>query len=651
LKLSGTILDAIASPALFAPWFKKPATWRAWRVFLKALFGLPMDDAERETFTRCTGRAAPSVKGYNEAFLIVGRRGGKSLTLATIAVFLAAFRDWRPYVVPGEMATILIVATDKRQSRTIKRYAQAMLTLVAALKPLVERADDTAIELKNGVAIEISTASFRSVRGYTVIAGLVDEAAYLRDEESATPDVELLNALRPAMATIPEALLLVASSPYAKKGILYQAFRESFGKDDPVTLVWRADTMTMNPALPKRVIDREFERDPVAAMSEYGRDGVIEFRSDIESFLAPEVVDAAVVLGRGELPPMAGRTYVGFADAAGGSGGDSFAGAVCHVDDATGRLVLDAVRERKPPFSPEETVAELAAFFKSYAIHKIRADHWGGEFPREAFRNHGVECEVSERVKSDLYKEFLPLINSGRVELLDHKHLTVQLCNLERRTARGGKDSIDHAAGAHDDIANAVCGAIVNAASQVAPSLVRVESFYVNKQPVAMPTHIDVLFATAAVAANGTTAVAFWARCVHVGVPLTLLDIDVAPLTSALFASTLGRLIELKRAHRTERCTGLYSIRALADQAEAHNLPAHAVDAYLADPMALALTCASYVNDDKVKLAAPAHAKAPRLPLNAALSFQADAKDDDPLRVAVQLGIALTFGAEPSRPA
>jgi hypothetical protein len=29
---------------------------------------------------------------------------------------------------------------------------------------------------------------------------------------------------------------------------------------------------------------------------------------------------------------------------------------------------------------------------------------------------------------------------------------------LERRTARGGRDSIDHAAGAHDDLANVVAG-------------------------------------------------------------------------------------------------------------------------------------------------------------------------------------------------
>jgi hypothetical protein len=44
--------------------------------------------------------------------------------------------------------------------------------------------------------------------------------------------------------------------------------------------------------------------------------------------------------------------------------------------------------------------------------------------------------------------------------------LISQLHGLERRTARGGKDSIDHGPGAHDDIANAVAGALVLASAK-----------------------------------------------------------------------------------------------------------------------------------------------------------------------------------------
>jgi hypothetical protein len=59
----------------------------------------------------------------------------------------------------------------------------------------------------------------------------------------------------------------------------------------------------------------------------------------------------------------------------------------------------------------------------------------------------------------------LPLINSRATDLLDSERLVAQLVGLERRTARSGKDSIDHPPQFHDDVANAVAGALVLASS------------------------------------------------------------------------------------------------------------------------------------------------------------------------------------------
>ncbi len=55
----------------------------------------------------------------------------------------------------------------------------------------------------------------------------------------------------------------------------------------------------------------------------------------------------------------------------------------------------------------------------------------------------------------------MPHINSGTVELLEVPRLVTQLVNLERRTARGGRDTIDHGPQGHDDVANAVAGVLV----------------------------------------------------------------------------------------------------------------------------------------------------------------------------------------------
>jgi hypothetical protein len=96
-------------------------------------------------------------------------------------------------------------------------------------------------------------------------------------------------------------------------------------------------------------------------------------------------------------------------------------------------------------------------------------DAYGAEWTKEQFKKNGITYKTSEKSKSAIYVEALPLLNSGKVKLLDHPRLISQICGLERRTARGGKDTIDHAPGGHDDLANAALGVLVNLASKSAP--------------------------------------------------------------------------------------------------------------------------------------------------------------------------------------
>jgi hypothetical protein len=129
---------------------------------------------------------------------------------------------------------------------------------------------------------------------------------------------------------------------------------------------------------------------------------------------------------------------------------------------------LDAVREVKPPFSPEATVEEFARLLRSYRCTSVYGDRYAGEWPREQFRRHQINYEPSDRSKSELFLDFLPLVNSGGVDLLDHNKMMQQFVALERRTLRGGKDTVDHPRGVHDDLANAVAGAVTIAAKQAA---------------------------------------------------------------------------------------------------------------------------------------------------------------------------------------
>jgi hypothetical protein len=453
------IIQTMRDTALFARWFKDPASWICWCVFLSALFGLPLDPGSLEIFRQCTGRSLPLSAGFVEAWLIVGRRGGKSIILALIAVFLAVFKSWTDRLVPGERGTVLVIAADRRQARVIFRYITALITETPVIAALVDgEPTQDRIDLTNGISIEISTANFRSVRGYTIVAALCDEIAFWQGDDSANPDVEILAAIRPAMTTmLPDAMLLCASSPYAQRGALFDAFRKYYGRDDAPVLIWRASTLTMNPSVPKSVIDEAYERDPANAAAEFDA----QFRTDIESFVSRDVVEACVVRGRYELPAIGGVIYYGFIDPSGGSS-DSMTLCIAHRDGD--RSIIDVIREVTPPFSPEETVADFAKLLKAYRISIATSDRYGGLWVAERFRAHGITCVQAAKPKSDLYKDMLPALNSGGVELLDHPKAITQICALERRTARGGRDSIDHPSNAHDDVANALAGAVCGTA-------------------------------------------------------------------------------------------------------------------------------------------------------------------------------------------
>jgi hypothetical protein len=536
-----TLAEALRDPNLFGRFFRGKS-WRAWRVFLAALFAEATDEAGLALYCACTGRTAWPTAPFAEAALIVGRRGGKSRILALIAVYLATMRDYAPYLAPGEMATIAVLAADRNQARAIFRFCLGLLRAVPLLAPMISRSDAEQIVLSNRVVIEITTASFRSTRGYSYAAVLADEVAFWRsDETSANPDVEIMRALRPGLANIPGAMLLIASSPYAKRGELYNAFRRHYGKDDARMLVWKADTATMNSSIDPAIIAEAYASDPEAARAEYGA----EFRDDLADFVTQEAVDAVTMHGRSELPPVAGVAYSAFCDPSGGVS-DAMTLAIGHLGTSD-VCTLDAVLEIRPPFDPEAAVAQCAALLRRYGISRVVGDRYAGEWPKARFAEHGVVFEQSARPKSDLYGDLLPLLNAGRVELLDLPRLSRELTGLERRTARSGKDSIDHTPGGHDDVANAVAGVLVGLDLDRRPALVKIED--VTGDGAEEPSWCQYVYLMVADAGPDIAAV-FCGSTRNdpdrgVREKLYVLDVEVIYFRPGLFAELAARLRDM----------------------------------------------------------------------------------------------------------
>jgi hypothetical protein len=309
------ILSAINDQNLLGGSIKDPVSFAPWKALMAAAFGLELSDDQLALYRACTSRRVPSGEACAYLWLVIGRRGGKSFGMALMSCYLACFRNWKQYLSPGEKAVVLLVAGDREQAKILHRYILGILS-TQILSGMIETYTADSIELRGAVSVQVVTRSFRLVRGRSVCVAVLDELAFWRDDElSANSDKAVLNAVRASMATFGgDAMVIAASSPYAKRGVLWDAHKKFYGKDDAKNLVWVAPTRVMNPTVPQAFIDDEFERDPASASSEYNA----EFRSDIAAFVDIAVLEACTADGVFELPPISGTTYVAFVDPSGG---------------------------------------------------------------------------------------------------------------------------------------------------------------------------------------------------------------------------------------------------------------------------------------------------------------------------------------------
>jgi hypothetical protein len=430
-------------------------SWATWRALLQAVGGEPLSDNELALVTPITG-GRTDFERIREIWKICGRRAGKSIIAALLAVWLTTCRQYT--LAPGEVGVLMVISATRRQTRVIKRYISGLLRSHPSLEALVERETEEAIWLTNGLCIECHVCSYKSIRGYTVIGAICDEVAFWDVEGSANPDTEVLTALRAAMTSVPESLLICLTTPYRRAGEVWKTYQKHFGRNDSSVLVVQAASRALNPTLSEDLINEAVAEDPAAAAAEY----LADFRKDIEALLSPELLDSVVIPGRVELPPSGGISYLAFFDGAGGSSavGDSATQAIGHLEGE--RVVVDFVREVRPPFSPEAVISLFAEDCRRYRVSTVIGDRFAGEWPTDAYRKQGLTYRTADLAKSGLYRELLPLIASGRVELLDLPVLRKQLLGLERRVSRSGQELIDHPPGrgvsAHDDVANAVAG-------------------------------------------------------------------------------------------------------------------------------------------------------------------------------------------------
>ena len=248
--------------------------------------------------------------GKRQLVLRVGRRGGKSSTLSALACAVALFGEHK--IPPGDIGVVAFVSVSRDESASRLRTIETILT---ALGVPYRRQGDTIDLVDKPIAFKTFAGTMQGVVGFTAILIICDEVARWRDADTgANPATEVLASIRPTMATVPSARMVLSSSPLG----LMDAHAEAFERGDTDDqMVAHAPTWVANPSVTEEAT-RKLEPD----LRIWAREYAAEPQGTSVDCFSVEAVDRAFAL---ECEPIAAPVML--VDASSGKG-DAFTFAI-----------------------------------------------------------------------------------------------------------------------------------------------------------------------------------------------------------------------------------------------------------------------------------------------------------------------------------
>jgi hypothetical protein len=416
---------------------------------LKSFYGLPLNDIELDIFKRGTARDLYIPTEQSELTLIAGRQSGKTSVVAAVIALFEAFQEHG--VPPGQRAYIFIIAPVIQQASTAFRSIRHYILNSPVLSQCVLKTRKNEIELKNGVVIACRACSKGSVRGDPVICAILDEVAFFRHEDnSANPDHEVLNAIRPAMATLSNTKLIKISTPFRKEGTLWAEFQQ---RGQLPYCVWQLSSEEMNPAISKSFLDKARR----ANEDTFRREHLAEFVDSNCTWITPELLDQCIMHGRCELPRVLHGTYAAAIDPAFQS--NDFGFAILHRSDHGDVSVACALRwtgTKAIHLDFAMVCSQIRMKLDQYGINNLVADQYCFARLKQHFARLNIfyrEFPFSTGTRASLFGNLRQLIIQGKIAIPDDPELLRQLRSLEEvRTANGNID-IRPARSAKDDLA------------------------------------------------------------------------------------------------------------------------------------------------------------------------------------------------------
>lgn len=397
---------------------------------------------------------------------VCGARAGKSYVLVALRLLWGMLVRDVSKVPPGPRAAALIIAPRDALRLEVFRYAlgavrskpelAAMLREPTAETFALQRPDGYTVEFKTGVA----TAGGTAARGQWWTDFALDECAFFRDASFKVNDAELFRA--GSARVLPGGQTIVASTPWAQGGLLYELHRDNFGKPS-TALVAHAPTLALHDSpMTRTIIERERQRDPDNARREFDAEFM---QGGTTVFFEGSTLDVAETDDPFTLQP-------GDQVAAGGDFGfrsDSSAlvmvalrGSTVHVFDGT---------EERPDGAPLKPSQTVQAFVRTIAgrCGYLMADGHYREAIAEHLEQHGLHYAPAPTQPAETYVRARMLLREGRVRIHPlpfRERLVQQMREVQGKPTSGGGMSIVHprwATGGHGDL----CAALVLALWQV----------------------------------------------------------------------------------------------------------------------------------------------------------------------------------------
>lgn len=213
---------------------------------------------------------------WDRALLNVTRQGGKSLTVAALALHTALYRSG---------ALVLVLAPARRQSKETLQKAWALYR--SAGRPVaVDNRSELRVRFDNGSRIVALPGEEKTVRGYS------DVDLIVADEAARVPEA-LYRTVRPMLA-VSGGRLVALSTPWGRRGWFFEAWTDPGQK-------WRRVKVTA-PECPR--ITDDFLRQERREMPEswFRSEYLCEFTDTVDSVFSMTDVDAM----ESGVPPLFG---------------------------------------------------------------------------------------------------------------------------------------------------------------------------------------------------------------------------------------------------------------------------------------------------------------------------------------------------------